>query len=326
MKILRGQPLREDTYSNVVEQLEVIFYRIVFKPIVDLLAPHNAQVRVAAKEMRNAVVAPVVAAIRAGKIQHSEGTFSGDFSATTSKALRSYGADWNKVQKTFTIEESALPIEVLAAVNEYAGAAKDLHDELAKRLDEIQRGLESAVDSNTVDAKVVVGKMEKGFNKTYGEAVGREELSDRASESLSDNYTDNMKLWIKKWCAETITDLRGIVEVNAKEGYRFDRLIPRIQGRYDVSKTKASFLARQETALLVSKHRQERFADVGITSYIWRTAGDADVRDDHKKLNGREFEYANPPIVDEATGRRANAGEDFNCRCVAEPVMPGVLA
>ena len=326
MKTLKPQRLREDDYSDMESQLKAVFYKIIFKPILDLLAPHNAQICAASKELRNAIVAPVVAGILSGKIQYTDNTFSGDFSATISKALRSYGADYNKRSGTFTIMPQNLPPEVLAAVNEYADAAKNLHDALGKKLTEIQRGLEIEVHANPVDSIKIIGKMEKGFNKVYGEAIGREELSDRAKKTLSKDYSDNMELWIQKWCKETITDLRGIVEGNASEGYRFDKLIPKIQGRYDVSQTKAAFLARQETSLFVSKHRQERFADVGITSYIWQTAGDSRVREDHKHLDGKEFEYARPPIIDHATGMRGNPGEGYNCRCVANPILPGVLA
>lgn len=326
MKLLKPQKLHESDYSNVEEQLRAIFYELIFNPIVSLLAPHNAQVKSAARELRNAVVAPVVAAIRSGKIQYVNDTFSGNFNAEISKALRSYGANYNKLQGTFTIVPQDLPMEVLAAVNEYAKAAEDLHDDLAKVLKNLEHGLGDAVNKKMVDATVVVGKMEKGFNKVYGEAIGREELSDRAKRELSKDYSDNMKLWIKKFSRETIQELRGTVEENAAAGYRFDHLIDKIQNRYDVSKTKASFLARQETALFVSKHREQRFTDVGITEYIWRTAGDATVREDHKHLNGKTFSYAEPPVVDVASGRRANPGCDYNCRCVDEPILTGVLA
>lgn len=324
MKTLKPLPLRTSDYSDVRKQLEAIFYKIVFKPVVDLLAPHNAQVRVAAKELRNAVVAPVVAAIRAGRIQYADDTFSGDFNAEISKALRSYGAQYNKQQKTFTIVPQDLPVEVLAASNEYAQAAKDLHDQLDTVLKGIERNLEQL--TGEVDASMVISTSEEKFNRAYAEAIGKEELSDRAKRELASDYSTNMKLWIQKWCKETIQDLRVSVAQNAKQGYRFDKLVDRVQNRYDVSKTKAEFLSRQETALFTSKHRQQRFEDAGITSYVWQTAGDVNVRDSHKKLNGKIFEYANPPIVDESTGRRANAGEDFNCRCVANPILPGVLA
>lgn len=50
------------------------------------------------------------------------------------------------------------------------------------------------------------------------------------------------------------------------------------------------------------------------TYYIWRTSGDNKVRPSHAANNGRIFAWDNPP----ATG---HPGEDFNCRCKAEPYV-----
>lgn len=48
------------------------------------------------------------------------------------------------------------------------------------------------------------------------------------------------------------------------------------------------------------------------THYIWRTSGDDKVRPSHAINNGRIFSWDNPP----ETG---HPGEDYNCRCWAEP-------
>jgi hypothetical protein len=47
--------------------------------------------------------------------------------------------------------------------------------------------------------------------------------------------------------------------------------------------------------------------------YIWRTEQDARVRPSHAANNGKIFSMDNPP----STG---NPGEDYNCRCWAEPM------
>lgn len=52
------------------------------------------------------------------------------------------------------------------------------------------------------------------------------------------------------------------------------------------------------------------------TQYIWRTRGDGKVRAAHAANNGRIFSWDNPP----ATG---HPGEDYNCRCTAEPYVRG---
>jgi SPP1 gp7 family putative phage head morphogenesis protein len=52
------------------------------------------------------------------------------------------------------------------------------------------------------------------------------------------------------------------------------------------------------------------------THYVWRTVGDERVRLSHAANDGRMFAWDEPP----ATG---HPGEDFGCRCRAEPYVPG---
>jgi SPP1 gp7 family putative phage head morphogenesis protein len=328
MTTIKPQPLHDADWADMETQLKKIFFDLIFRQILDLLIPQNAQVKAAAKEMRNAGTASVVAAIRAGRIQLTQGVFSGDFNSVISKQLKGMGAKWNKITKTFSLPVNQVPPDVAAIANEYAAAAKKMHAELDKRLAEIGAQLSSKVASVEVDAGDTVERVAAGFKKTAGktmEDLGADsDLTPEGKERISKEYTEDLKPYIQKFADETINELRQMVADNAKVGYRFDKLVDRIQSRYDVSRTKAKFLARQETGLLVSKHRQVRFEDVGITRYIWRTSGLPNVRDDHKSLNGREFLYSQPPVVDKATGRRANPGQDFNCRCVDEPILPAV--
>jgi SPP1 gp7 family putative phage head morphogenesis protein len=298
---------------------------------VDLLAPRNAQAKAAAKtlknsaERRNASFDPIVAGIHSGKIQYVDDTFTGDFNAAISRALRSYGAKFNKQTKSYSVLPQQLPAEVLEAAAEYARVAKELHDELEKRLSEIQAGLSAALSRKSVDATVTVGKMDRSFNGAYGDALGTESLSEHAKDALARKYTDSIRPYIEEFSSKMILELREAVADNAKAGYRFDNLVERLQSRYGVSQSKAEFLARNETSRFISEHRRQRFGDAGVKQYVWQTAGDTRVREDHKKLNGKIFDYAHPPIVDEASGRRANPGFDFQCRCVDSPVLPGVL-
>lgn len=47
--------------------------------------------------------------------------------------------------------------------------------------------------------------------------------------------------------------------------------------------------------------------------YIWRTVKDSDVRPAHAAREGQIFSWTNPP-------EGGHPGEDYNCRCWAEPV------
>jgi len=52
------------------------------------------------------------------------------------------------------------------------------------------------------------------------------------------------------------------------------------------------------------------------THYIWRTVGDGRVRAAHAENEGKIFSWDSPP----PTG---HPGEDYNCRCTAEPYVQG---
>jgi SPP1 gp7 family putative phage head morphogenesis protein len=69
---------------------------------------------------------------------------------------------------------------------------------------------------------------------------------------------------------------------------------------------------------------QARHQAAGVTEYVWRTSRDERVRQRHKELDGSRQKYSDPPVVDEATGRRAHPSDDFQCRCTADPVLPGI--
>ncbi len=57
-------------------------------------------------------------------------------------------------------------------------------------------------------------------------------------------------------------------------------------------------------------------------AYIWRIRPQdiSRTRPDHLRLNGKEFRWEQPPVVDTRTGERGHPGMDTHCRCYAEPV------
>ena len=309
--------------------MEYLFYDIIFRPIVDILRPHTTQVhnvkkgfRRPVRSLRNAEPTNevVIAAINAGRIQYSAGVFSGDFNAAISKSLLKIGAKFSN--KSFTLAVDLIPPDIRAAAQNYHHTVVDVHDGLLDELDRIQAGLEGKIDKKPIDAGIMVGKVQKGFAKSVGDALGNTDLTDESRAKLKEQYAESLKPYIKQFSADTIRELREAVEANALTGYRFDSLLKRFQNRYDVSKSKAEFLARTETARYVSLHQRARYEESGITQYIWRTAGDSRVREDHKKLNGQIFSFKHPPVIDERTGKHGNPGMTYSCRCSAEAIIP----
>lgn len=92
-----------------------------------------------------------------------------------------------------------------------------------------------------------------------------------------------------------------------------------ILAQQDVSEAKATLIARTEVSRVTSNLVQARSEHAGSVGYIWRTADDADVRESHRKMEGRFVLWNSPPTLDNLVG---HAGCLPNCRCFAEPVFP----
>jgi SPP1 gp7 family putative phage head morphogenesis protein len=106
-------------------------------------------------------------------------------------------------------------------------------------------------------------------------------------------------------------------------GKRYDVLRSEILNSSAVTYNRASLIARTETAKTASAVTQSRAQYIGSTHYIWRTSLDKDVREMHKKLEGRVCSWDDPPVA-EANGERHHPGNFPNCRpsCWASPILP----
>lgn len=105
-------------------------------------------------------------------------------------------------------------------------------------------------------------------------------------------------------------------------GKRPDEIVRELADSGQVSKSRATLIARTECARTASLLTQTRALGVGATHYIWRTAKDRAVRPSHREMEGRTFEILNPPTLSDGT--TTNPGMIYNCRCYEEIVIPEI--
>ncbi|MBN6728781.1 phage minor head protein [Burkholderia multivorans] len=91
-----------------------------------------------------------------------------------------------------------------------------------------------------------------------------------------------------------------------------------IQESGEVAKSRADLIARTEVARTASALTEARALHVGSTHYVWHTSGDSDVRDSHRRMDGKVVAWNDPPTLDGMTG---HAGQFPNCRCWCEPII-----
>ncbi len=320
MKTLPPQRLRQADWADIERQLVKIFREVIYDPLAKILQPALPD----KLELKNDKFDDLRKALSRGRIEYAAGVFSGRFSASISVAIRSFGGKLDKRSSTYKIKPTAVPTWVREAAAQYKMEVRDINENIKKRLDEIQKNLPEELGAREIDATSAIKSVSEGFDHVARSMTVKPTLSEKSKEDMAKNYSTNLDLWVKKFTEREILELREIAEENAQKGVRAEFLADKIRRRFGVSASKAKFLAQQETSLFMSKFRAQRFGDAGVKRYIWRTSGDVKVRSDHKKLNGRIFSYTDPPVVDEATGRKGNPGEDYGCRCVDQPILEPV--
>lgn len=154
------------------------------------------------------------------------------------------------------------------------------------------------------------------------------------------NESPELSALIEAWRRENVAlirsigetlhdDVREVVAEAAARGTRVETVARMLAERYDVTTSRARLIARDQIAKGNAALNEARMSAAGVEEYVWSTSRDERVRDgdppgsgNHKILEGRVFRFDRPPEV--APGRRANPGGDFQCRCVAIPVLPQV--
>lgn len=137
------------------------------------------------------------------------------------------------------------------------------------------------------------------------------ETSEQWLAPVIDSFVRENVNYIKKDLDEHYTDIEGIIRRGLESGESVKSMQGKIAKRYNTTKNRSKLIARDQTNKFFGQLTRERSTDLGITHFIWVTAGDSRVRDLHESLNGRRFSWKNG-----ADG--LFPGMDIQCRCVAK--------
>lgn len=314
--ILELDPIKEQSwmYDEVEDVILRLFKEEIYFPLIGELED---------KVVLNFGREALLDAIRTGRISFNQGLFTGQFSASISRALYSLGSERSIKQGGFRIRLDKLPYDVRMAIS--ASEAK-----MKITLASIQKKLDSFYPSKISDQL----KIDELFDTTLwsvGEKIKSQlkgivvapELTKEQRRDFSAAYSKNLQLYIQDWTEKEILTLRKTVELHALEGGRRDTLAKIIEQSYGSSKSKAKFLAKQETSLMLSHFKATQYKSSGIDEYKWKCVTGTPlhpVRPLHKILDGRIFRFDNPPVTDKY-GNKNNPGCDYGCRCFAKPIV-----
>jgi SPP1 gp7 family putative phage head morphogenesis protein len=191
--------------------------------------------------------------------------------------------------------------------------------ELGFHLDSYNRRTGSLDEMGIRVVAAVRKPVEKAFDKMAGSVSKKNKLglagikpSDLRIGGAMDTIREKNVHLMQKASEAFISDVSDVLQENYGESVK--TLASKLQERVDVSKSKAEFIARDQTLKLNGEINKIRQTNAGVTDYVWSTSKDERVRPEHAELEGQTFSWNDPP-------EPGHPGEDFQCRCVAIPVI-----
>lgn len=118
--------------------------------------------------------------------------------------------------------------------------------------------------------------------------------------------------------ARLADDVAKVVREGVAIGSRWETIAARLAERELVTESRAALIARDQVGKLFGEVNKARQQNIGVSGYVWRTANDNRVREEHEALDGDRFEWSSPPP-------EGHPGEAVNCRCYADPDFADLL-
>ena len=159
-----------------------------------------------------------------------------------------------------------------------------------------------------------IASRDKAQWKIYAAQMGaelRNEIETAPTGTAMHMLLDEQVKLIKSIPLDAAKRVHELTLKGLTEGTRSTDLITEIMRTSEVTRSRATLIARTETARTASILTQVRAQHIGSTHFIWRTSRDAQVRKSHKKLEGKSFAWNDPPECD--PGHHALPGQIWNC-------------
>ena len=146
-------------------------------------------------------------------------------------------------------------------------------------------------------------------------------LTDEARDVLNATNFENVSL-IRTIAQQHLAEVEGLVMRAASQGRDLKGLTEDLFKRYDITRNRAIFIARDQNNKATATITRVRQQGLGITEAIWRhSRGGKHPRESHVKFSGQKYEIAKGAYLD---GKWVWPGTEINCRCVSRSVIPGL--
>lgn len=127
--------------------------------------------------------------------------------------------------------------------------------------------------------------------------------------------------WAKKLRDETLELYTANTLRAMTLGTSLEEIMKEFSGMEEKRLNHAKFTARNQIANFNAVTSKIRTQKLGITRAIWRTSRDERVRRCHQVRDGKEFNL-DEGLYSSCDGKTLIPGVDFQCRCIAEYIIP----
>jgi SPP1 gp7 family putative phage head morphogenesis protein len=127
---------------------------------------------------------------------------------------------------------------------------------------------------------------------------------------------------IRSIASEHLVEVQGLVMRSVARGRDLGYLTDQLKVRYGITQRRAATIARDQNNKATSVLQATRQQGLGFVEGIWRHSHAGKVpRPSHVAANGVRFRLDKGLYLD---GKWVMPGEEINCRCGWQPVIPGI--
>lgn len=194
-----------------------------------------------------------------------------------------------------------------------------------RTLGDLRLELEERFDPNALGSTVstVAGRVNKKNSTEFKRVVGVSLHSETGVTAAIQQFRVRNVSLIKSLAGNELDRVSDLLDEAERGAWRVEELRGKLQEEFDVTKSKADLLARDQVLKLNGQLTQMRQSNAGITEYVWTTSEDERVRPAHEELDGTTQNWNAPPVISD-DGRTGHPGDDYQCRCTAFPVIPAL--
>ena len=144
----------------------------------------------------------------------------------------------------------------------------------------------------------------------------------RVSQDVFEAIVEENALLIKSIGRTYLDQVEGLVMRSVTAGRDIKGLAEDLQKRYDITKRRADFIARDQNNKAAESLARAHDLNLGITRGVWmHVPGKYTSRKSHKDADGEEFDL-NKGIWDNEVKKWVKPGELPGCQCTYRPILP----